>query len=220
MPRQRVLSGKNAGVFISANGTSNGLVWQNSNGIRAWDASNLKQGAVYNSGNVKTDDSAQTPCQTPTFSLPIVSGGKAYFTCYQAPAQTGVSTTTNNGTTTTTTFSVPADNRPGYLWVYGAPPVAAGAPTQIPLNVAAQADSDSQITVTWSDPDFGNVPVWVKLQRSGNTFTGSASADGINWTQISTKDIGMTGAVTAGLAVTSKKETALNTAVFDSVSIR
>lgn len=65
-----------------------------------------------------------------------------------------------------------------------------------------------------------NVPVWVKLQRAGNTFTGSASADGINWAQVSTKDIGMTGAVTAGLAVTSKKETALNTATFDSVTIQ
>ena len=64
-----------------------------------------------------------------------------------------------------------------------------------------------------------NVPVWVKLQRAGNTFTGSASADGINWTQVSTKDIGMTGAVTAGLAVTSKRETTLNTATFDSVTI-
>jgi regulation of enolase protein 1 (concanavalin A-like superfamily) len=64
-----------------------------------------------------------------------------------------------------------------------------------------------------------NVPVWVRLQRSGNTFTGSASTDGINWTQIAAKDVGMTGAVTAGLAVTSKRESTLNTAVFDSVSI-
>ena len=65
-----------------------------------------------------------------------------------------------------------------------------------------------------------NVPVWVRLQRSGNTFTGSASIDGINWKQIAAKDVGMTGAVTAGLAVTSKKESTLNTVVFDSVSIR
>ncbi len=146
---------KNAGVFISANGTTNGIVWQSNNGIRAWDASNLQQGAVYNSGNITTDDAAQSLCQTPTFSLPIVSGGKAYFTCYQKPAQSGQFTTTNNGKTSTTLFSIPADNRPGYLWIYGTPPVAAGAPTQVPLNVAAQADSDSQITVTWSDPDFG-----------------------------------------------------------------
>jgi hypothetical protein len=65
-----------------------------------------------------------------------------------------------------------------------------------------------------------NVPVWVKLQRSGNTFTGSASPDGVNWTLISTKDVGMTGSVTAGLAVTSKRESTLNISTFDGVTIR
>jgi len=116
--------GKNAGVFISANGTSNGMVWQIGNGIRAWDASNLNKGAVYNSGDVVTDDAAESFCQTATFSLPIVSGGKAYFVCYQKPAQSGQFTTTNmtTGVTSTTLFSIPADNRPAYLWVYGPPP--------------------------------------------------------------------------------------------------
>jgi hypothetical protein len=65
-----------------------------------------------------------------------------------------------------------------------------------------------------------NVPVWVKLQRSGNTFTGYASPDGVNWTLISTKDVGMTGSVTAGLAVTSKRESTLNISTFDGVTIR
>jgi Thaumatin family len=65
-----------------------------------------------------------------------------------------------------------------------------------------------------------NVPVWVKLQRSGNTFTGFASPDGVTWTQISTKDVGMTGAVTAGLAVTSKRQSTLNVSTFDSLSVQ
>jgi regulation of enolase protein 1 (concanavalin A-like superfamily) len=65
-----------------------------------------------------------------------------------------------------------------------------------------------------------NVPVWVKLQRSGNTFTGYASPDGASWTLISTKDVGMTGTVTAGLAVTSKRESTLNISTFDGVTIR
>jgi regulation of enolase protein 1 (concanavalin A-like superfamily) len=65
-----------------------------------------------------------------------------------------------------------------------------------------------------------NVPVWVKLQRSGNTFTGYASPDGVNWTLISTKEVDMTGSVTAGLAVTSKRESTLNVSTFDSVTIQ
>jgi hypothetical protein len=65
-----------------------------------------------------------------------------------------------------------------------------------------------------------NVPVWVKLQRSGNTFAGFASPDGVTWTQISTRDVGMTGAVTAGLAVTSKRESTASIATFDGLSIQ
>jgi hypothetical protein len=65
-----------------------------------------------------------------------------------------------------------------------------------------------------------NVPVWVKLQRSGSTFTGYASPDGVNWKLVSTKDVGMTGSVTAGLAVTSKRESTLNISTFDSVTIQ
>ena len=65
-----------------------------------------------------------------------------------------------------------------------------------------------------------NVPVWVKLHRSGNTFTGYASPDGVTWTLISTRDVGMTGSVTAGLAVTSKRESTLNVSTFDGVTIQ
>ena len=143
---------KNAGVFISANGTSNGLVWQTANGIRAWDASNLAKGAIFSQTNIQTDDGSDNPCITPTFSLPIVSGGSVYFTCYQNPTTTG--TTTPPGGSPET-FVQPSDNKPGYLFVYGPAPVAPGAPTQVPLNVSAQADSESQITVTWTDPDSG-----------------------------------------------------------------
>jgi large repetitive protein len=142
---------KNAGVFISANGISNGLVWQTTNGIRAWDASNLAQGAIFSQTNIQTDDGSGNTCQTPTFSLPIVSGGNVYFTCFQTPTTTGSFTV--NGTQET--FVQPSDNKPGYLFVYGPAPVAAGAPTQVPLNVSAQADSESQITVSWTDPDSG-----------------------------------------------------------------
>ena len=139
---------KNAGVFISANGTAGGLVWQAANGIRAWDASNLAQGAIF-STTVKTDDGSGNSCNTATFSLPIVSSGKVYFSCYQTPATTGSYTQANG---TVSPFSQPSDNRPGYLFVYGAAPIPAGAPSQVPLNTAAQANSDSQITVTWSYP--------------------------------------------------------------------
>jgi Glycosyl hydrolases family 28/Protein of unknown function (DUF1349) len=49
----------------------------------------------------------------------------------------------------------------------------------------------------------GSAPCWVKLVRSGNTFTGYSSADGVSWTTVGTTNISMAAAVTAGLAVTS-----------------
>jgi regulation of enolase protein 1 (concanavalin A-like superfamily) len=66
----------------------------------------------------------------------------------------------------------------------------------------------------------GAAPVWVRLQRSGNTFTGFTSQDGVSWTLIATKDIAMTSAVTTGLAVTSKRASTLNISTFDNLSIQ
>jgi hypothetical protein len=63
-------------------------------------------------------------------------------------------------------------------------------------------------------------PYWVQLVRSENTFRGFASADGVNWTQVGSIGVTMTNRVTAGLAVTSHRNTALNKSTFDNVNIR
>lgn len=64
------------------------------------------------------------------------------------------------------------------------------------------------------------LPYWVKLVRSGNTFTGYRSADGVNWTQLETGfTISMAANVYVGLAVSSGANSALTTATFDNVSI-
>jgi uncharacterized membrane protein len=62
-------------------------------------------------------------------------------------------------------------------------------------------------------------PYWVKLARSGNTFTGSSSADGSTWTQVGTISVTMAAAATAGLPICSHDNTTLNTATVDNVSI-
>src|SRR5207244_8973423 len=45
-------------------------------------------------------------------------------------------------------------------------------------------------------------PTWVKLTRSGSTFTGSYSADGVTWTQLASTNITMNASAKTGLAVT------------------
>ena len=63
-------------------------------------------------------------------------------------------------------------------------------------------------------------PYWIKVTRSGSTFSSYASVDGVNWVQVATtKTITMGTNVYIGLAVTSGSTTALTSAKFDNVSI-
>ena len=66
----------------------------------------------------------------------------------------------------------------------------------------------------------GGVPVWVRLTRSGNTFISYRSADGVTWTQISSRSISMGTNVYVGLAVTSHNNSALSTATFTNVTVQ
>jgi len=64
------------------------------------------------------------------------------------------------------------------------------------------------------------LPYWVKVSRSGNTFSSYVSPDGVTWTQLGTSQtITMGQSVDVGLAVTSGSTTALATAIFDNVSV-
>jgi RHS repeat-associated protein len=66
----------------------------------------------------------------------------------------------------------------------------------------------------------GSLPYWVELVRSGNSFTGYMSPDGVNWTQVgTTQTIAMAQNVYVGLAVSSDTNSSLTTATFDNVSI-
>lgn len=62
-------------------------------------------------------------------------------------------------------------------------------------------------------------PYWVKLVRSGSTFTGYVSSDGSNWTQVGSDTINMASNVYVGLAVTSHNDGTLCTATFSNVSV-
>jgi hypothetical protein len=63
-------------------------------------------------------------------------------------------------------------------------------------------------------------PNWLKLERSGTTFTGSASIDGETWTQIGTiSNLNLPNSALIGLAVTSHHATAATTARFSNVIV-
>jgi regulation of enolase protein 1 (concanavalin A-like superfamily) len=63
-------------------------------------------------------------------------------------------------------------------------------------------------------------PYWVKVTRTGNSFSGYISPDGKTWTQLGTaQTITMTGPVLIGLAVCSHDATLTTTATFSNVSM-
>jgi len=84
--------------------------------------------------------------------------------------------------------------------------------------------------VTWqtrssTDANSGNnnttglsAPYWVKLVRSGNTFTGYRSPDGTNWTQLGSTTFSMLSTAYIGLALTSHNNSTLCSATFDNVT--
>lgn len=65
----------------------------------------------------------------------------------------------------------------------------------------------------------GAAPKWVKVMRSGQTITAKISADGVVWTTVGTDTVPFSGAVWAGLAVTSHDATQLAAATFDHVAV-
>jgi regulation of enolase protein 1 (concanavalin A-like superfamily) len=62
-------------------------------------------------------------------------------------------------------------------------------------------------------------PGWVRLVRSGNTFSGYESTDGTNWTLVGTETIVMPATVCVGLAVTSHDTTQTSTGTLTDVTI-
>jgi hypothetical protein len=91
---------------------------------------------------------------------------------------------------------------PAYSGIYFAVRTAAGGSTSQPGYVSAA------------------VPYWVKVSRSGSTFSSYTSSDGVNWTQLgASQTITMGQSVNVGLAVTSGSTSALATATFDNVSL-
>ena len=72
---------------------------------------------------------------------------------------------------------------------------------------------------SWSDASSSGTPIWIKLIRSGNSFSGFYSADGGTWIQQgATQTIPMANTVYVGLAVTSESNL-LTSASFDNVSV-
>ncbi len=64
-----------------------------------------------------------------------------------------------------------------------------------------------------------SAPKWLRLQRSGSTFTAYRSDDGSSWTQVGSDTVTMSGSLFIGLAVTSHVAGSDCTATFDNFMV-
>lgn len=71
---------------------------------------------------------------------------------------------------------------------------------------------------TSSTTSAGSLPHWVRVVRSGNTFTGYRSTDGSNWIQVGTATFTMGTSAYIGLAICSHDNAVTSTATLDNVS--
>jgi regulation of enolase protein 1 (concanavalin A-like superfamily) len=88
---------------------------------------------------------------------------------------------------------------------------ASGLSFQRRVSPGGSSVSDSGIS--------GAVPYWIRLVRSGSTFTGYRSTNGSTWTLMGSATIAMKATVYVGLAVTSHNGSAAARARFTKVTV-
>ena len=79
-------------------------------------------------------------------------------------------------------------------------------------------NDNTSYTAHWGDTSF-HAPVFLRLTRSGNNFTGSVSNDSINWTDVHTSPVTMADTIYVGLCHTSHINAVRSESVFRSIII-
>ena len=78
---------------------------------------------------------------------------------------------------------------------------------------------DKSVTSTTALAGFQSPNEWLKLQRSGSTFTSWYSTDGVTWSLIGSTSVTMGTSATIGMFVTSHNVGQYSTAAFDHVQV-
>ena len=87
--------------------------------------------------------------------------------------------------------------------------------------VVVQSRASAGGSATSIAAQSGTVPAYVRVARSGSTFTAYTSTDGTTWTPVagSSVTLGVSGAMLGGLAVTSHNTSTAGTVTFDNVAV-
>ena len=85
--------------------------------------------------------------------------------------------------------------------------------------LAFQRRTSTSGSSTSTSMGWGSAPYYVRLTRSGSTFTAEMSSDGSSWTWVGSEWISMSSTIYVGLAVTSHADGSVSNANFSSVSV-
>jgi len=162
------INAKGSSPFITANGTSNGIVWGIDGNLKAYDANSMQLISAAFNGDISAPDGSGR-CQTTKFNTLAVANGHAYYTCFSGVSQ-------------------------GFLMVAGLKGVAAITPSA-PTALSAEAVSSTAINLSWTnnattDPSLAGFHVSrstslatvsdpasrLNVVASGTTFTDSTAA--------------------------------------------
>ncbi len=107
---------------------------------------------------------------------------------------------------------------PGSRWaaVFATP----GNGVRFQARTLAAGEATSDTSVATPEQIALQVPVWIKLERSGSDFSCFYSTDGVAWTAMSwnPQPVSMTGSVYVGLAVTSHSPNVYTIAEYSNIS--
>jgi hypothetical protein len=140
---------KGQGIFISSNGTANGLCWivnpNTPSTLDVYNATNVTGNPIY-SFTAQIPGSPVVNCTATKFNLGTVVNGKLYFTAYDS-------------------------GNLAHLFVLGLLTGATTAPTA-PSNLVATASSSSQVTLNWTDNSTNESGFKVeRATQAGGPFT-------------------------------------------------
>lgn len=236
-----------SGTLISAYVSADGNTWTQVGTAVVSMASSVSAGlAVTSHDNTQTSTATfdnltvtpfPAPWQTVDIGAPAVQGSAEYF----PSAYTVKGVGTIGGTADTFRFAYQVLSGDGQITARIALPQNTGTAARVGVMIRDALTPDSPFAFTgvdgsgnfyWQRRRFygsghgttasgsGTAPnLWVRVVRSGSTFHGWKSTDGVNWTSINSMGITMGTNVYIGLAVSSGDTTTLNATVFDNLSV-
>ncbi len=165
---------KGSGCFITANGTSNGLIWMTNGSLRVHNAANVTGNPIY---------TFTVPGSTAKFSVPTVANGKAYVCGFSESSRAA-----NNACT---------------LYVLGLLNTQSTVPAPAPTALTAAATSSTSIQLGWSNTatNLSGFYVWRATAAAG-PFT-NVTPSGISAGVTTYTDTGLAPGTTYYYYVTS-----------------